>query len=622
MSSQETNHEFEALLQYLKRTRGFDFTGYKRSTLHRRISKRMQMIGVQDFGAYLDYLEVHPEEFAALFDTVLINVTSFFRDPEPWQLLEHQVLPQLLERRPAQSIIRVWSAGAASGEEAYSIAMILAEVLGPQEFRDRVKIYATDVDENALNKARAAVYSERDVEAVPPTLRAKYFDPVNGEYVFKKDMRRQVIFGRHDLIQDAPISRVDVLICRNTLMYFNAEVQAKILGRFHFALSEGGVLFLGRAETLLSHSDLFAPIDLKRRLSMKLGQHNLRDHFMLMAQADNPGNGFQARGSEQVRDAAFDSSSLAQLVVDADGVLVLANERSRSLFSITQHDVGRPIQDLTVSYKPLELRSRLERAYRDGRAVAISAVEWPVASGDMRWFDVYVAPLTTGGKLLGASITFSDVTGFKRLQQELEHANQELEAAYEELQSTNEELETTNEELQSTVEELETTNEELQSSNEELETMNEELHSTNEELQTINDELRLRSDELNQANSMLAAILRSMRGGVVVVDRELDVLLWNSRAEDLWGLRREEVIGRNLLSLDVGLPVEQLKQPLRNALADASFAGNSDIPCINRRGRQVTCRVATLPLLNDGGTVDGAIITMEQLDGQQPERTT
>jgi two-component system CheB/CheR fusion protein len=218
---------------------------------------------------------------------------------------------------------------------------------------------------------------------------------------------------------------------------------------------------------------------------------------------------------------------------------------------------------------------------------------------------------------MGTAITFTDVTISKRLQRELEHANQELETAYEELQSTNEELETTNEELQSTVEELETTNEELQSTNEELETMNEELQSTNEELQTTNAELRQRSDELNTVNAFLESILTSLRGGVAVVDTDFKVLVWNVQAEDLWGMRPDEAVGRHLLGLDIGLPVDQLKQPMRECLSGVCQFTEMEIEATNRRGRTIRCRVTCSPLLGPQQVVRGAIVMMEDLDARQ-----
>src|SRR5947209_8548037 len=277
MTAPATNDAFTALLEYLKRSRGFDFTGYKPTSLERRIRKRMEGVNVESFEDYVDYLEVHPDEFVHLFNTILINVTSFFRDPPAWDYLAREVLPRLLAERPSGEPIRVWSAGCASGQEAYTLAMLLAEALGTEAFRERVKIYGTDVDLDALNQARHASYAAREVEDVPPELLAKYFEPAGDRYVFQKDLRRCVIFGRHDLIQDAPISRLDLLVCRNTLMYFNAETQARILNRFHFAVNDGGYLFLGKAEMLLSQGgNAFAPVDLKRRLFTKAPGANPR----------------------------------------------------------------------------------------------------------------------------------------------------------------------------------------------------------------------------------------------------------------------------------------------------------------------------------------------------------
>jgi two-component system CheB/CheR fusion protein len=227
--------------------------------------------------------------------------------------------------------------------------------------------------------------------------------------------------------------------------------------------------------------------------------------------------------------------------------------------------------------------------------------------------DVLVVPLLNGqGVALGTSISFTDVTSFKKLQNDLQHANRELETAYEELQSTNEELETTNEELQSTIEELETTNEELQSTNEELETMNEELQSTNEELQTLNEELRQRGEELNDVNSFLESILRSMRGAVVVVDRNLVIQVWNHLAEDLWGLRSAEVVDQPLLNLDIGLPVEQLKQPIKACLGGDSGNIVTELEARNRRGKIIQCQVVCAPLSSAGGEIKGAILSMTE----------
>jgi two-component system CheB/CheR fusion protein len=508
----------------------------------------------------------------------------------------------------------VWSAGCATGEEAYTLAMVFAEALGVDGVNDSVKIYATDADDEALTKARAAVYSQQEVADVPAPLLEKYFDAGDGQYAFRKELRRQIIFGRHDLIQDAPISRVDLLVCRNTLMYFNAETQARILQRFQFALNDHGILFLGRAETLMTHTSTFAPIDLKRRISEKLPTPgaSTRDRLLSLVQQQAVSIAANDHAS-RLREVALDGITTAELLVDTAGALVLANERARALFGLSRNDIARPLQDLKISYRPVELRSAIDQVYAERSPVIMRAVEWPSLAGDVRWLDVQVIPLVDGfgGELLGASVSFTDVTITKRLQAELETTSQALETAYKELQSTNEEIETTNEELQSSVEELETTNEELQSTNEELETMNEELQSTNEELQAMNDDMRQRGDELNQVNSFLECILTSLRGGVVVLDTDLKILIWNRGAEELWGVREQEARGKNLLGLDIGLPTERLKQPIRSCLSGAKDRVDLQMDAINRRGRAIQVRLSACPLRSRSQSIHGVVLLME-----------
>ena len=612
-----TDPTFEALLLHLKEARAFDFTGYKRSTLLRRVERRMAQIGSTDYLDYLDHLEVHPDEFTALFNTILINVTGFFRDPDAWDYLAREYLPPLVAARP-DAPVRVWSAGCASGEEAYTLAIVLAELLGPEQFRARVKIYATDVDDEGLVQARQGVYTDREIAGVPAELVERYFEKSGHRHAFRRDLRRSVIFGRNDLVQDAPISRVDLLVCRNTLMYFNAETQAKILRRFPFALAEHGLLFLGKAEMLLSHPGLFTPIDLKHRVFRKSTHRPAVLSPYLPEVPRHAAKTADVTGLDRLRAETFLASPVAQLVVTTDGLVAMTNQRAEALFDVSSRDVGRPFRDLEVSYRPVELRRHIEQAQVERRPIRVTSAEFRRPGTERIFLDVDVIPLVdddTG--LLGTALVFYDVSEAKRLQDDLEATNRQLELAYEELQSTNEELETTNEELQSTVEELETTNEELQSTNEELETMNEELQSTNDELQSINDQLRDTTRQLDDANGFLEAVLRSLRSGVAVLSRDLQVLVWNRRAEDLWGLRRDEAVGQHLLNLDIGLPTEKLRPVIKQALAGGDGPVGIDLDAVNRRGRAVRIRVECSALVGSDGEVSGSVLVME--DGPAPE---
>jgi two-component system, chemotaxis family, CheB/CheR fusion protein len=610
-----TNDEsFEALLDYLRDSRGFDFTGYKRTSLMRRVRHRMDQAGYHTFDEYLDALQAGSDEFAALFNTILINVTAFFRDPEAWDFIRTEVIPRLLADRSPNDPIRVWSAGCASGQEAYTLAILLAEALGPEEFRQRVKIYATDVDEEALAEARSASFDAKAVEPVNADLLSRYFEQDNGRYIFRKDLRRAVIFGRNDLVKDAPISRVDLLVCRNTLMYLNAGTQRTVLSRLHFALAPHGVLFLGHAEMLLSHSDRFTPLSLKNRIFRKaLGSHRTQDRY-------DPASAFYERqgdvhGLTTVRDLAFRSSPVAQIVVTGDDTVAMINRQAETLFGLSARDIGRLLRDLEVSYRPVELRAFIEQAKVERRSARIQDVQWQRPGADAVWFEVHINPLIDGENgLLGVSIVFFDVTANRALLDKVVQTNHQLEAAYEELQSTNEELETTNEELQSTVEELETTNEELQSTNEELETMNEELQSTNDELHTINEALRERSVELDDARRFLDSLINSVQMGLIVVDRETRVVIWNRGCEELWGLRSDETTGLPLTALDMGLPMESVRPLIGNAFVDPDSSGETIIEAVNRRGRPARIRVICSSFQGTDATAAGALLLMEVLD--------
>lgn len=618
MSSSDSTTEFEALLEYLQRTRSFDLTDYKRASLMRRVNKRMGLVEISTYPDYVDYLEVHPEEFAQLFNTILINVTDFFRDLPAWQYLAKEILPKQLDS--SNSIFRVWCAGCASGEEAYSIAILLHQALGTSQFLNRVKIYATDLDELALAQARLASFTPQAMESLPEEYREPYFQTTNGVYTFRNDLRRSIIFGRHDLLQDAPISWLDLLICRNTLMYFNIEAQSRILRRFHFALNAGGTLFLGKAETLLAHASIFTPIELRYRVFTKLAQPNSREAvFELTPNAAN-GTDSAILRSNHLRELAFENSTTALITLSVAGVLEQANERARALLGLSLKDVGLPFQNLEISYRPVELRSRIDQAYAERRTIFIADVERSLQDGSNQYLDVYVTPLCDqDDRTVGTTIAFHDVTRRHELQNEVQRSKQELETAYEELQSSNEELETANEELQSTIEELQTTNEELQSTNEELETMNEELHSTNEEIEASNEELHRRTDELNDTGAFLESILTGLRVGVVVLDKGFSVVNWNYASEDLWGLRSDEVRSQSFFNLDIGLPVDQLGALIRSTLSgDGSAPSAITVDARNRRGKAIRCRVTASPRRGSAGERRGVILMMEDLEDERP----
>jgi len=620
LSTPPSNGQLEALLDYLHERRNFDFRGYKRASLSRRIYKRMQSVGAEDYQRYIEILEANPGEFAELFNTILINVTSLMRDADAWDALSDQVLPAIIDAKGPDDPIRVWSAGCASGEEAYSLAVLFADALGEDRFRRSVKIYATDADSDALTAARHGRYRmDNLVKAFGEDRTHRFFENEGEHGTFRGDLRRALIFGRHDLVQDPPISRLDLITCRNTLMYFTSDIQAKILASFHFALNPGGYLFLGKSEALVTRAQMFQVVDLRQHILRKDG--TATDISMLSSPAaGRPTKIIRGDGSRPA-EGAFEHSSVAQVVLDSNAIIALANRAARRLLSIGSAELGRHLRDAEFSFRPADLRGPVERVLRERRPVTIYDVAWQsqASSDELTTLDVVVAPLEANG---GVLITFLDVTRYQHLREELERSRRELETAYEELQSTVEELETTNEELQSTNEELETTNEELHSTNEELETMNEELQSTNEELEAINNELRERSAEVTELNHFLQSILGGLQSAVVVLGPEMNIRAWNRQAEDLWGLRSDEVLGHHFLNLDIGFPVEKLRTAIRNCVTGRSDREQVLQPAINRRGRPIDCTVTMSCLIGEGDN-RGVILIMDAVPrdgaGQIPD---
>lgn len=589
-SDDDADRELEELLAFIRDSRGFDFTGYKRSSLNRRIRKRMQDISIAGYVDYQDRLETDAEEFRTLFNTILINVTGFFRDPEAWSYLQRDIIPRLLAGRDPGEEIRVWSAGCSSGQESYSLAIAFAEIMGVDECVKRVKIYGTDVDDEALREARAGLYPPRAIEHVPAGLADSYFQPSGAQFAFHPELRRRVIFGRHDITRDAPISRLDLLVCRNTLMYFNVEAQSQIVDRFHFALREGGYLFLGKAEMLLSASDRFDVASMRQRIFKRRPGEAVPPHQFAPLRLDAEGGADvrDASRKRQLRDLVLDTSASPLLAVNVDGTVSVINSPARSQFGLTLHDVGRPFRDLEISYRPIELRSLIEQAENERRVVRAKSVERRLPGGEVQYLDIIVQALTaTDGQPVGVALSFVDTTVTTRLHSEVRRVREDLETAYEELQSTNEELETTNEELQ----------------------------SGNEELETMNEEMRIRTTEVDEARGFLEGVLSSVAAGVVVLDSELRVRSWNRGAEDLWGLRAAEVHHQAFFSLDFGLPIGQLREALKRCTGSGRRTVPVHLEAVNRIGRTITCSVTCSPLDSQG---DGVVLLMEEVPQDSP----
>ncbi|MGG5889001.1 PAS domain S-box protein [Falsiroseomonas sp. HC035] len=367
----------------------------------------------------------------------------------------------------------------------------------------------------------------------------------------------------------------------------------------------------------MARSRLFEAVDLKHRIFRKVPQtwrRSIGGSIAIGANGAAPNTARVPALHQRLLEAIADSTAQAYLAVDGEGLLVFANPSARRLLEVGEGDVGRPFHDLSISYRPAELRSRIEEAARAGRSVRVDHQEYHRPPAEPVRLTIEVTPLFgREGQQFATLIGFTDTTRAWAMQQELQTAQETLETTVEELQSANEELETTNEELQSTNEELETTNEELQSTNEELETMNEELQSTNDELEAVNEELRLRQEENAEYHRYAEGVLRSMDAGIVVLDASLKVQSWNRWNEGIWGLRADEVQGQDVFGLDIGLPVDRLRAEMLRVLGGEAEHSEQVVAAVDRRGRSLTCRVRVSPLRYETQATQGVVLIIEDV---------
>src|SRR5262245_9956584 len=558
------------LLETLSSTYGFDFREYKEGSLVRRIRTRLSQLHVKDFAAYAQYMTENPDEHIALFNAVLINVTAFFRDPEAWKIIAEDVIPRIVHGAQESRSIRIWSAGCSSGEEPFSVAMLLAEHLGDRASEYLIKIYGTDIDEEALTTARHGLYRLDQLKDVPVDLLDRYFSRDGQLYRFRRDIRRWCIFGAHNLTQAPPLSHIDLLLCRNVLIYFTSDLQGRILSRFHYALREDGYLFLGRSESLLARSRLFTARHLKWRVFQRLPTSSRqvtavlpeRDPLPSGTAADQSTRG-EVHAAISRAQRAIEAVPAAMLVVDMTDTVLTWNAAAEQLFDIPiANALARKFRDLDVSYRVEGLRARMEDVKARHAPARMENTAFARRDGTPVHADISIMPLAEGQRQVGVLVFAVEATEHARLREQMTRVAEQHATAIEELQSTNEELETTNEELQSTNEELETTNEELQSTNEELETTVEELQAANTELATLNTELEARTVELNRIDNQYKGIMNSLEHGIVVLDRTGMVKTWNRGAEVMWRVPADRALNHEFF----GLPIAGIEHVPRSAL--------------------------------------------------------
>jgi two-component system CheB/CheR fusion protein len=616
----------------LRNATGNDFHGYKHATFQRRIQRRMQVVQLDEIELYIERLRADASEVQHLFQDLLIGVTQFFRDPTEFDVLASDVVPKMFEGKGADDRIRVWVLGCATGEEAYSLAILLREEMAKMDVAPHVQIFATDIDARALAIARGGRYADTIARHISPERLARWFVKEGATYSVVKELREMCIFSPHNLIKDAPFSRIDLLSCRNLLIYLNADLQDRVMPIFHFSLKSSGFLFLGPAENVTRHQKLFAPIDRKNRIFRRLETANrVLPDFPLSprvdARGDPPGEtawrqpavrtltGRIGRRVEQVAERY----APAYLVVDDNyDVLHFSSRTGRylepasgaatlNLLNLVHRDIRLDLR--TALHKAASQATRIEarnvRMTVGGVENSVNIIVEPIAGGDEPGAMIVLfqdgGPPSDGGA--GGQKTGVDDEHVQRLEADLRIAKERLQTTIEELESTNEELKSSNEEYQSI-------NEELQSANEELETSKEELQAVNEELQTVNGELAHRVTELGRANSDLKNLLESTQIATIFLDNDLRLRSFTPATTEVF----------HLIETDAGRPIAHIASRVNypGLLDDARRVmknlGQAEREVVSLEGdRQFLVRI--LPYRSVDNFIAGVVVTFLEITG-------
>ncbi|MGJ3264934.1 MAG: CheR family methyltransferase [Salinarimonas sp.] len=564
---------------------GHDFNGYKTKTFLRRVHRRMQVAGLTEIGAYVERLRATPEEVTALFRDLLINVTAFFRDTESFQALEHDVIPAIFEGRGADDTVRVWIPGCATGEEVYSIAILMREHTERLAAVPRVQIFATDIDEHALSVARAARYPATLIENVDPARRDRWFTADGGTRVLAKEVRDMCIFSPHSVIRDPPFSRIDLVSCRNLLIYFGPQIQEQVLPIFHYALRPNGYLFLGLSENIGHYGDLFAPVNKKLRIFRAREDATTAVHLPALVGRFHPQEA-GVRGPERRTGGAALRQAVEQLVltrfapphvvVDAAGDVVYASSRTGRFLELSPGLMNRQLMAMARKGLRVELQAALRQAVEKRGGVRREDVAVEADDGKVQRLTIVVEPMmvredplllvmfeAAGEAVPREAGRIADAT---RGDAAVGHLERELRETRERLQGMVEEYETAVEELKSSNEELVSVNEEMQSTNEELEASKEELQSLNEELHTVNSELSGKVEELDHANNDLRNLFDSTQVATVFLDRGLTIRSFTPAITQIFNILPSDA-GRPLTDLSSRLDLPDLVDRVRTVFA-------------------------------------------------------
>lgn len=603
-----------------------DFSLYKRNTLYRRIERRMGIHQISKMSAYVRYLQENSQELDLLFKELLIGVTNFFRDPAVWAELRTKILPELLATRVQGQTLRAWVPGCSSGEEAYSLAMIFKEAV--EELNPKanysLQIFATDLDRDAIDKARLGLFPCNITANLTPERLARFFSKEDNGYRVRREIREMIIFAPQNMIMDPPFTKLDLLSCRNLLIYLTAEVQKKLMPLFHFSLTPGGLLLLGSAETVGSSTDLFATVSGKSRLFRRI-EPVQRQEPVEFPSSFGAGRSTSAVVSQSSKPSASLQSQADQLVLQHYAPpAVLANDKG-DIFYISGHTgkylepaAGKANWNLFAMAREglrYELASAFQKTLRQKEAVIMHNLKVGT-NGGTQHVDVSLQQLEDAGPLHGLiMVVFTDVAtpvtakitpthGNKKLKDESELEIMQVRA---EARATHEEMQTSQEEIRSANEELQSTNEELQSTNEELTTSKEEMQSLNEELQTVNAELQAKVDELSRASNDMKNLLDSTDIATLFLDRDLNVRRFTHQMTKIIKLIPGDV-GRPITDLVSHLDDPALASDVREVLRTLT---STEKPVSAPDGRWFSVRIMPYRTMDD--RIEGVVITFADI---------
>jgi two-component system, chemotaxis family, CheB/CheR fusion protein len=617
---------------------GHDFSLYKKNTLYRRIERRMGLHQIEKLPAYIRYLQGNSQELDLLFKELLIGVTNFFRDPPAWEQLCKEVLPELIANRPQGHTLRAWVPGCSTGEEAYSLAMALKEAVDEAKPKGHlaVQVFATDLDRDAIDKARLGFFPSNITADVSPERLTRFFSKEDHGYRVRKEIREMVIFAPQDLIMDPPFTKLDILSCRNLLIYLDAEMQKKLMPLFHYSLNPRGILFLGSAETVGSSTHLFGAISGKSRLFRRL-EPALGSEPVAFPATFSP----HPHGAQEPRREPKPTTSLQALadqlvlqryappaaLVNEKGDIFYISGRTGKYLEPAAGKANWNIFAMAREGLRNELSGAFQKALRQLETVTLRGLKIGT-NGGTQYANVSVQRLVDEGPLKGLlMIVFMDtqaptpVKVTARSGKTPVHASRvaelegELVTAREEARTTREEMQTSQEELRSTNEEMQSTNEELQSTNEELMTSKEEMQSLNEELQTVNAELLAKVDELSRTSNDMKNLLNSTDIATLFLDKDLNVRRFTTQATKIIKLIPGDV-GRPITDLATDLLYPELTDDGRAVLQTLASV---EKPVITKDGRWFTVRIMPYRTLDD--RIDGLVITFADITGSKTLET-